>query len=89
MTRPKIMFREIIKIIPGLIYETVLTFRRSLTGIFEIEAESIDPAELEKLNAGKPIKHPLFGKSILIEVEILNKLKGKIIHIRPKNKKAS
>ena len=84
MSHPKVCFREVLKIIPGLIDELITTIRRAATGIFEIEAQSISPTEMEKLKKGKPILHPLFGKSVLIEIEILNKLKGKIIHIKPR-----
>jgi len=92
LNRPKFCLREILRFFPGLIHEIVMTFRRSFTGVFELDAESINPSELAKLKEGKPIVHPLFGKSILIEIELLNKLKGKIIHIKPKDfkdKKAS
>jgi hypothetical protein len=92
LNRPRICLREILKFFPGLFHEIIITFRRSFTGVFEVDAESIHPSELAKLKEGKPIVHPLFGKSILIEIELLNKLKGKIIHIRPKDfkgKKAS
>jgi hypothetical protein len=37
---------------------------------------------MEKLKKGKPILHPLFGNSFLIEIEVLDRMKGKIIHIR-------
>jgi hypothetical protein len=90
--RPRSCFREILKFFPGIINETIITFRRAFTGVFEIDAADISPAELEKLKKGQPILHPLFGSSILVEIEILNKLKGKIVHIRPKSfksKKAS
>ena len=90
--RPKACFREIIKFIPGIINEIIITFRRAFTGIFEIDAADINPSEMEKLKKGQSILHPLFGSSILVEIEVLNKLKGKIVHIRPKSfrsKKAS
>jgi hypothetical protein len=92
ISRPKVFFREIIKFIPGIINETIITFRRAFTGIFEVDAADINPAEMEKLKNGQPILHPLFGNSVLVEIEVLNKLKGKIVHIRPrslKSKKAS
>lgn len=87
VSRPKACFREIIKFVPGLVSVIIIATKRAFTGIFEIEAESIKPSEMEKLKKGKPILHPLFGNSFLIEIEIMDKLKGKIIHIRPKHHK--
>jgi len=92
ISRPKACFREFIKFFPGIINETIITFRRAFTGIFEIDAADINPSEMEKLKKGESILHPLFGNSILVEIEVLNKHKGKIVHIRAKSfksKKAS
>lgn len=84
IARPKACFREIIKFFPGLLSVIITTTKRAFTGIFEIEAENIKPSEMEKLKNGKPILHPLFGSSFLIEIEVLNRMKGKIIHLRRK-----
>ncbi len=88
ISRPKVFFREFLKFFPGFFNEIIITTKRGFTGIFEIDAADINPSQMEKLKNGKPILHPLFGNSILVEIEVLNKMKGKIVHIRPKSLKS-
>lgn len=92
ISRPKVFFREFLKFFPGFLSTIIVTTKRAVTGVFEIDAADLNPSQIEKLKNGKSILHPLFGNSILVEIEELNKLKGKIVHIRAKSfksKKAS